>query len=46
MNILSQAVKEVKEKKSSTTTLTLEKEKSGWVITTKNLLRVIPKDGV
>ena len=44
MNILSKAVQEVKEKKSSTTTLTLEKEKSGWVITTKNLLRVIPKD--
>ena len=46
MNILSQAVKEVKEKKSSATTLTLEKEKSGWVITTKNLLRVIPKDEI
>lgn len=44
MNLLEKAVKEVKEKKSSTTILNLEKEKSGWVITTKNLLRVIPKD--
>jgi hypothetical protein len=44
LNILKKAVEEVKETQTSTTTLNLEKEKSGWVITTKNLLRVIPKD--
>lgn len=44
MNILSSAAKKVNKKSSSVTTLNLEKEKNGWVITTKNLLRVIPKD--
>ncbi|MBP9477225.1 MAG: hypothetical protein KBF12_01275 [Sebaldella sp.] len=44
MNILSKAAKEVNKKDSSVSTLNLEKEKNGWVITTKNLLRVIPKD--
>ena len=44
LDILRKAAKEVNQKTSSVSTLNLEKEKSGWVITTKNLLRVIPKN--
>ena len=44
MTLLTEAAKEVKLKKTTTTELRLEKEKSGWVITTKDLLRVIPKE--
>ena len=44
LDILRKAAKEVNQKSSSVSTLNLEKEKNGWVITTKNLLRVIPKN--
>ena len=44
LDILRKAAKEVNQKTSSVSTLNLEKEKNGWVITTKNLLRVIPKN--
>lgn len=44
LDILRKATKEVNQKTSSVSTLNLEKEKNGWVITTKNLLRVIPKN--